>query len=184
MTPYSPLRFNLHLRRKGKVRRSLIFLICNFSSHLNVSMSSLPIEEHYVGFEVLAVRWNQRTTWHYIPQDSNLSNHCYENLISYNVSLLGATYWHIRRFEKLWIKNKFLCTLPFLLGGRLTFNGLHGITSQEDSTFHNHWCENFKSYTETKKTEPSCTDVQIYSPTINVYIYYKVCMKFLFNRLD
>jgi hypothetical protein len=28
----------------------------------------------------------------------------------------------------------------------LTFNGIHGVISQEDRTFHNHRCDNFKSY--------------------------------------
>jgi hypothetical protein len=76
-------------------------------------MSSLPIDEHYVESEVLTVRWNQQTTWHYIPEDSTLHNH----------SVRTSNPNHI------------------------------------------------------KKTEIWCTDLQIYSLTINEYILYKVCKK-------
>jgi hypothetical protein len=43
----------LHLIRKGKAQRSLILMIHSFLESSNVAMSSLPTEEHYVGFEVL-----------------------------------------------------------------------------------------------------------------------------------
>jgi hypothetical protein len=78
--------------KEGKGTEETARLDPKILESLIVSMSSLPIELHYVGFEVLTavVMKSRRTTQRYIPEVSTPHNHRCENLKPYIVSLF---YW-------------------------------------------------------------------------------------------